>query len=155
MAHSDERCVYHMTEYPINYPPVTHIRLPWTFKVVSDMMFVPFNLSTVPELPWTFKVVPDVVNLWPPVSKILKPCYHGDILESTKDVPELQWYNLIGQVSEYVCYWVLTYDGSHVSQGRLQVSQHLQCDDQVHVWVMDNNAFMCAISFSSERHHKV
>ena len=94
-VHCAQYCYDH-TEYPISYPHLTHIRLSWTFKVVSGMVFVPFNLPSVPELPWTFKVVPDVVNLWPPVSKILKPCYHGDILGSTKDVPGLQWYNLIG-----------------------------------------------------------
>ena len=54
------------------------------------------------------------------------------------------------QVSE-----LLTYDGSHVSRARLQVSQRPQCDDKAHVCVTDNNVFTCAISFSSERHRKV
>ena len=98
----------------------------------------PYSPS-VPELPWTFKVVSDLVNLWPPVSKAMLPWWHP-ISTRTPMV----------QVSE-----LLTYDGSHVSRARLQVSQRPQCDDKAHVCVTDNNVFTCAIIFSSERHRKV
>ena len=101
------------------------------------MIFVPFNLPSVPELPWTFKVFLTWSISVPPVSKILKPCYHGDILGSLKDVPELQWYNLIGLVSEYVLLSIDIWWQSRES--RLQVSQRLQCDDKVHACVTDNN----------------
>ena len=73
-----------------------------------------------------------LVNPWHPVSKILKPCYHGNILGSPKDVLELQWYNLIGLVSEYV---LLSIDfWWHSRELRLQVSQRLRSNDKAHVF---------------------
>ena len=112
MACSDERCAYHMIFHRLQYTvpsaviAILNILPAILILHISDCL-EHSSLSLVWCLfhsisPLSQEVVPDLVNLWPPVSKILKPCYHGDILGSPKDVPELQWYNLIGQVSEYV-----------------------------------------------------
>ena len=129
MAHSDERCAYHMIFHELQYTApsaviailnilsaililhisdcLEHSRLspvwclfhsisPLSQEVVRDLA------PLCPRTTLNIQGCHDLVNLWPQVSKILKPCYHGDILGSPKDVPELQWYNLIGQVSEYM-----------------------------------------------------
>ena len=118
MAHSDERCAYHMIFHGLQYT------VPSTVIAILNILSAILILHISDNLEYS-RLSPRLspICLFPSISPLsqnylehsrlsltwsisdpqfLKLCYHGDILGSPKDVPELQWYNLIGQVSEYV-----------------------------------------------------
>ena len=93
MVHSDERCMYHMIFHRlyynsysilnINYPHVTHIRLLWMFMAVPLCPRTTLNIQGSPWHGHPLALAPRSLN-----HVTMETCYHGDILESSRDVPE-------------------------------------------------------------------